>query len=594
VKSLIWVVALATGAVSPAVAQLAVQRPTEKLLIVPLPVDTGADSLTSVRVSDVARERVERLARYKVLVIPKDKICEALAASGFACHGLMDAHQTRQLARFLDADAFMTGTIGREAGVLAAKIRVIDVGGSGFASAFEIRDANPGSAEALGEAVAQRLNTVIRAGERARECEEQRRQGRFSRALDAARKALETEPNLPAAYLCIATTYEAQRLGPDSIIAAATRALQGDSLNTHALETIARNYQVKGDTAQALATFERLWYADPNNKAILLGVVTQLQLRKDFEGAERLLRAGLERFPGDPQLNDRLYQMCIEGGRWQCVLDVVNARIERDTTLLADTATLKVAIGAAQQIPDTTSLCRYTEAAVSRYPTDVSFIKTRGACFELRGQTDSAVALFERAFHADTTDVANALLVAKTLVESAGWDTTGTGRDTSVLAPRRAALAQQMERARPFIKRGLVARDTALRINSAALMFQAGAKLAQAGAYDRAYPWLDTLLQTLDKGTVPPGPGIDQIRTNANFWYGISSVVTAPPAYKSMTDAKSCAQAKAFNDRIKRTRSALESSRTVHPPTVTRMLGAVGQYENAMKSVKQAFRCSNF
>jgi tetratricopeptide (TPR) repeat protein len=578
-----------------AVGQLAVQRPTEKLLIAALPVAGGVDSATSVKVADLTRDRVDKLARYKVLVIPKDKICEALTASGFACDGLMDGQQVRQLARFLDADAFLTGRVERANGVLGANVRVVDVGGSGFAYAFAVRDVNPGTPEALADALAQRLNGIIRAGERARECDEQRRRGQFGKALEAARKALEAEPNLPAAHMCMATTYEAQRLGPDSVIAAARRALAGDSANTHALETIARGYQVKGDTARALEAFERLVRADPSNKPIMLGLVTQLQIRNQHERAESLLRDGLRQFPGDQQLAERLYQVCIEGGRWRCVLDAVNERVQRDTALLGDTASLKVAIGAAQQIPDTSNLCRYTQAAITRYPSDISFVKTRAACFEMLGQRDSAVALYTRAANADPTDVGTALLAAKVIIETSTWDTAGAGRDTMELKRRRTALAQQVEPSRPFIARGLTSADTAVRLNSVALMFQAGAKLAQAGAYEQAYPWLDTLLQTLDRRVVPANnPGVVQIKKNGSFWYGISSVASSQPDYKAMTNSKSCAQARAFNDRIKRTRSALEHSRQVHPPTVQTMLGHVRTYEGAMNSVRQAFKCTNF
>jgi tetratricopeptide (TPR) repeat protein len=590
---LLLTAALAAGPAGSAAAQLAVQQPTEKLLIVPVPVASGADSATSLRVMDLTRERVDRLARYKVLVISKQKICEALQASGFSCDGLMDAQQARQLARFLDADAFLTGVVHKEGGVLGARLRVVDVGGSGFAYSFSANDANPGTADALGEAIAQRLNAIIRAAERARDCDEQRRRGAFPRAIETARKALEADPNLPSAHLCMATVYEAQRLGPDSMIAAASRALKGDSLNTHALELMFRQSQVKGDTGTALDWAERLFRADPSNKSILMGIVTQRQLRKEYEPAERILRWAIEQSPGDQQLVDRLYQVCIEGGRWRCVLDVVNEKVTRDSTLLGDTATLKVAIGAAQQIPDTQALDRYTGEAVRRYPADVSFLKTRGNAFELRGQADSAIAYYTRAYRADTADVANALLVAKTIIEAAVWDTTKA--DSMVMVARRRALAQRLETVRPFVARGLSSRDTAYRVNSVALMFTAGAKLAQAAAYEPAYPWLDTLLQNVEEEAgIPNTPGIQQIRTNGSFWYGVSSVVTSQALYKAMTQSKSCSEARSFNDRVKRTRAALERSRQVHAQTVEQMLKAVVQFENAMKSVKQAFKCTNF
>jgi tetratricopeptide (TPR) repeat protein len=440
----------------------------------------------------------------------------------------------------------------------------------------------------------ERLKSLVRAGEHARDCEEHRQRGQFSRALDAARKALEDEPDLPAAHLCTATVYEAQRDRPDSIIRAAQRALAGDSLNTRALETIARQHQVKGDTLEALHYFERLVEADPGNKAIGLGLAGQYQLRRDFDAAVRVLHRLAARFPGDEQVSERLYRTCIEGGQWGCVLELVGARTRRDSALLSDTATLKIAIGAAQALSDTQALLHYSGEAVSRYPGDRSFIGVRGAAFELAGRSDSAVAWYIRAYRADSS-AANALRVAKTVIEGAVYDTAGVEGDTTRVPALREALADRLASARPFVEPLVRVPDPVVRLNAVALTLNAGAKLAQAQAYSAAYPWLDAALSALatDTATATAAPR-DQLRSTASFWYGVTSVLTSGGAYKGMTDSRSCARAKEFFDRIKRTRTALERGRSVHEPTAAQMLRAVAQYEGAMPSVKQAFQCTNF
>ncbi|HMA39134.1 MAG TPA: hypothetical protein VKP10_03595, partial [Gemmatimonadales bacterium] len=55
---------LTLGAAVGAQAQLAVQQPTEKLLVLPLPV-APSDSATSIATMDAARARLVQLARYK-------------------------------------------------------------------------------------------------------------------------------------------------------------------------------------------------------------------------------------------------------------------------------------------------------------------------------------------------------------------------------------------------------------------------------------------------------------------------------------------------------------------------------------------------
>src|SRR2546430_13817549 len=92
-----------------------------------------------------------------------------------------------------------------------------------MAALFTLSSSNPGTAASVGETIAQRLNNVVRAAEQARECEEQRKKSQFSKAVDAARKALAIEPNLPAAHICIATVYEAQHMPLDSLLAAYQR-----------------------------------------------------------------------------------------------------------------------------------------------------------------------------------------------------------------------------------------------------------------------------------------------------------------------------------------------------------------------------------
>ena len=155
-------------------AQLATQQPSIKVLVLPLTVKTPADSGVSIAVMDVAREKLGSMARYKVQVIPKPKLCEALAASDYACNVLLDETQANQLARFLNVNAYTTGALERSGNTPTATIRVRDIGSSGMAALFTVSSGNPGTAAAVGEAIAQRLNTVVRAAEQARDCNEQR------------------------------------------------------------------------------------------------------------------------------------------------------------------------------------------------------------------------------------------------------------------------------------------------------------------------------------------------------------------------------------------------------------------------------------
>src|SRR5256886_7915908 len=142
------------------------------------------------------------------------------------------------------------------------------------------------SSDVCSSDLAQRLNNVVRAAEQARECEEQRKKSQFSKAVDAARKALAIEPNLPAAHICIATVYEAQHMPLDSLLAAYQRAAKGDSLNATAWENIAHVYQQKGDTLKAIDTLTHELAGEPHNIPLRLRVAGALPAQKEDERAQ--------------------------------------------------------------------------------------------------------------------------------------------------------------------------------------------------------------------------------------------------------------------------------------------------------------------
>jgi tetratricopeptide (TPR) repeat protein len=578
-----------------ATAQLAVQQPTERFLVLPFQAAV-TDSAASIALADAVRERLGQIAKSKVQVIPKAKLCEALKQSGFPCDGLLTDEQARQLARFLQVHSYLTGDFQKSGAELSADVRMVDIASSGMAASYHATNGNPGTTAALAEAISQRAWVVIRASENVRECYTQRQGGQFARARQAAQKALLQDSNSVSAWLCIATVYEAQRAPLDSIIAASQHALKADSCNGTAWENIARGYQQKGDTANMLDAFIHQLCGEPRNVAKRLGIAQLLRQMKKFPKAVEVLDAGLKPgiTPGDPQLLDLKLTICTEASDFRCALDVWLAKFAKDSALGGDTTFLKPAIGAAQQVGDTAALNKFTAAAVRHFPNNVSYLKTRGAYFEAAGQTDSALAIYRTVLQKDPNDVSTSLLVGKVLIDRAVWDTAGS-RDTIAVKPRRAAFVAKVDSARPYLRPGLSSADSGQRLAAAVILLTGGSKLAQAGAYPAAYAWLDTLLTTIaPKSAADTSGPKQQIRVNASFWWGISSVLTLNPVYQEMTKTKGaarCPAAHAVFDRLTRTRAALQLGRRVSPPFADQMLGYVAQYEKAKPSVQAAFKC---
>ncbi|HTR78045.1 MAG TPA: tetratricopeptide repeat protein, partial [Gemmatimonadaceae bacterium] len=439
---------------APAHAQLAIQQPTTKLLVLPLSVSTAGDSATSVAVMDGARDRLTALARYKVIVVPKAKLCDALKASGFPCDVLLDDAQAKLLARLLNVNAYTTGLLARPSATLGARVRIVDIGSSGFAFTFVATAPPPGTPAALSEAIATRLNTVVRAGEYARECEDKRQKGQAAAALESAKKAFAIEPDLTGAHMCVALIYEMQHMPQDSLIAAASRAVRGDSLNATAWETIARAYLAKGDTARAVDAFTKELAGEPGNTQLRAAVAEILRQEKQYQRAVALIDQGLTRNQDDAKLLDLKAQICVEGQMWRCTLDGFVAQATADTTRLADTSFLKAAIGAAQQVPDTQQLLRFSRIAVHKFPHSPDFWKVLGSAYAMRGLTDSALWAQKQALSANPNDVNASLLVAKAIVDGATYDTVAAKRaknDSSELNRLRAGFAAQLDSARPYL-----------------------------------------------------------------------------------------------------------------------------------------------
>src|SRR5437016_2132320 len=450
---------------------------------------------------DAARERLASIAKYKVVVIPKTKLCEALKASDFACDVLLDESQAQLLARFLNVNAYTTGTLERAGVGLVATIRVRDIGGSGYAALFPVSSGNPGTAAALGEAIAQRLNTIVLAGE-------------------------------------------------------------------------------------------------PQNTNLRLGIAELLRQQKQYQRAVSVLDDGLARSPSDQKLVASKQRICIEGELWRCVVDGFVMELKNDTAKGADSAWVKAAIGAAQQISDTTNLLLFARTATRHFPKSAAFWEALGTAFDLKGQRDSSVWAYKQAFAADPNRLKTALLIAKAIVDGTVYDTAHAPpkSDTVALRRYRNAFADRLDSARAYVAKALASPDTTLRTSAALILLNGGSKIAQqAQAYDRAYPWLEQTLQLVAPLTPADTVGPrQQIRVQASFWYGIASVASLSGPYSGMIKSKSCDQAKAINDRIARTKEALILGARVHQPTANTMLQNVGKFETIMPQVKKQFKCKNF
>jgi tetratricopeptide (TPR) repeat protein len=587
------------GAVSVTAAQLAAPQVTEKILILQLQVTNPGDSAASIQTMDVARERLTSLARYKVFTVPKTKICEVLKQSGFPCDGMISEQQASQIARAFSLNNYNTGQLTHANGLYVASIRIFS-GASGFASTFTVNGgATP---QVLGEAIAQKLNNIVKAAEPARNCEEQRTRSQFDRALAEARKALVIEPNLPAANLCIATIFEVQHGPVDSIVAYDRRALKGDPGNPTAWNQMASKLMQKGDSLGAIDTYDSLLSYNKGDENLRMQLAQLMIQGRRYERAAELLRIGLELNPSNQRMRDLRKRACVEGNLYKCVLEILHQEVEADSTKLRDTTELKQAIANAQAAPDTQDFLWWTTAATKRYPTNAPFLKLLAAALDMAGKTDSAVIILKAVVAANPNDVQSSLLIAKTLVDHAVWDTAQarilgqrTPPDTAGLRRLRDAFASKLDPAWPYLKAGFASPDSGNRFAATLIAYTGGSKLAQAQAWDKGFDWLDPTLQALAPRTPADTVGSrQQIRVLTAFWFSLSSAYSLATPLQQWGGTKKCEGAPQLWDRIQRTKAALQVGGRISPSAAMQAGQFVDRLENYMVQARKAFKCKNY
>ncbi|MGH7753770.1 MAG: tetratricopeptide repeat protein, partial [Gemmatimonadales bacterium] len=440
-------------------AQLARTQPQEKLLIVPFPVSHQADTTMSLALADAVRDKVTSANRYRMLVVPKNKICEALGMSGFACT-VLEPGQARELARAMGVDAYVTGRIERVGNAHRVLLRVVDVNRPGYAATFDVGPDAGGTGangtSALADTVASLINTIIKAGEHARACMDAREKNNPRGAVASAQRAFQQYSRIAAAHLCMFYVYEIQRQPADSMIAALRRALEGDSLNVRAWEALARQLLAKGDSAGGVAAFEGELRADPANQNLRIAVA-RLHLRmKNYDKALVHARAAQERNPSDGQINELVIEICRDAGNWSCQLSALEKKAEFNPAELDDSTFYPPVIGAAQQAHDTLKYAHWTYEAAKRYPANVTFLKAHGDAMMWLARSDSALTMYRKALQRTPGDMSVTLLVASALIERPTWDSARFNRcrranDSTCVRAMQATFAASLDTAKTYL-----------------------------------------------------------------------------------------------------------------------------------------------
>ena len=569
---------VAAGLTLPASAagQLARRASSERLLILaPVP-GLSVDTAYAIATGAGIRDRMATRYRMRVGIIPTTTICEALEASGFNCLVPLPPENALALARFLQATAYMVGWLDRQGDSLQLRLRLVDAAGSGMSGWETVRAPATMTGEDLGRLAAEQLDNQLRAAEHARACSDRRQRGDAKGAADRADRAFALYPNHPAAAMCLAFAYEVQQQPIDSIVYALRKAVAGDSINGKAWQELGRRLRDQGDEKGALDAFHNQLLAEPTNLPLLVGVAAGIAAQGDHAKAIEVLDNGLALFPGEQSLLQLKERACLDGAQWRCGLEALEAQYDLDSALASDTIFFQKTFGAAQSIPDTAAMVRWSERGVDRFATWVPAWRARAATLKLVDERDGAIEAYERIVALDSTQIGSALAAAQLLLDS-----TLVIDSTVPLDTARLRAAEEML----LLAGRQIASDTGTSMAIATMFYHPAQKIAQL----RMAPHLPIASRYLEHALRYDLRG--QLHGPANFFLGLSLFFQITELDTRVRETKDCALVDVEIDMTRRARAALEAGRQISAQTVTQLLGYIRQIEGALPTYKPAFGC---
>jgi len=552
-------------------AEAAAQERTHDriLILTPQPRDP-ADTVFVNEMTHQLRQRAQNKFRHKWQVISSDKVHELFVSSGFAENTIIGPEMVEQVARSLQAHAYMYGAFWRNEATPMARFRMVDVSRAGLSGWMTVQGQPGDPPREFAERVADSLDNQVKAADYAKDCTARRDRSDFRGARDRADRAFELYPNHPASAICLSYVFEATQQPADSLIWAYQKAAQGDSLYMRAWEELARQYQRAGDTAGAVEAYARQLEANPNDVEMRFATAAGYVATGNYDAGLEVLEEGLRRDPNNLRFVRLKVRACLEDERWECALQASSRQHELDSTVVGDAEFYRGIFGLAQTVGDTAAMLRWSGEAVQRLPNSVPFWQGRAVLLEATGDNGGAMEAYERLVELNPQDWRSKLKVATALGEVAEVDT---------LAPLDTAAFNRIDR---LLQEVLTSTSDSSVMTAVGLEYlKGGQKIIQSQVdMDYGIGWAENALANDPRGL---------LTTQANFWLGYALFFKATPLDQIIVESQSCARLSEYENYLRRATRALTIGRSVSEETAGQLLGYLQQLAGRPDQFRQSF-----
>jgi tetratricopeptide (TPR) repeat protein len=576
----VWVRAIGLGLVAgvslaaPVRAQLArlpASPNAPKLLVAPFGRDQAPDSNLATVAADAVRQRMLSSHAADFATITKEAVCKSLEESGFSCTQPLEPSQIGQLAHLLNARFMVDGMIfphGADS-VLALARLLQTVRQNPLAASASVVAAR-GRVEQAGNQLADRLSDKFRSFEHITACRAALDAKDYTKATDAAARALRYDRESGGAYLCLALVRQGRGDPTDSVQRAFEAAHDADSLNTQIGRQLYLIYDAKHDTTQMLHMLHHILQVDVSDNDIKK-VAVQIQVQRGHpDSAVMILDDALGRNPNQMDLLElRAISLGAQSKFAEAAASMASAAAVDSNKI--DSMFVVRTLAFYDAANDSTSAFTWRHICTVRTPGDAD-------CW-----FKYATGLYDR------HDTTGAMAAVRHLIQLHPE----TGRGQIVIANWFGA-AGQMDSSMYWTNEAVKA-DSSWRPQAAAMFLRAGYAAFQA----KDYPRTIALLSPAQPWANPQNaPTIAYLLGNSQFNIGLASLQDLQNARAVKTNThdrtavdSACGMIKTINDNFGPAQTNMAAGASVSRDAANQILTYIGNVMPALGSIKTRLKC---